>query len=36
MVVSSPQARRTYLLVGLVDSSLLKQAGEELAGYRGR
>jgi hypothetical protein len=36
MVVSSPQARRTYLLVGLVDSSLLKQAGEELAAFRGR
>ena len=36
MVVSSPQSRRTYLLVGLVDSSLLAQAGEELAAYRGR
>jgi hypothetical protein len=36
MVVSSPQARRTYLLVGLVDPDFLVQAGRELAAFRGQ
>ena len=36
MVVSSPQARRTYLLVGLVDPDFLVKAGTELAAYRGQ
>ena len=35
MVLSSRQARRTYLLVGLVDPDLLVKAGTELAAYRG-
>jgi hypothetical protein len=36
MVVSAPQARRTYLLVGLVDPDFLVQAGRELAAFRGQ
>jgi hypothetical protein len=36
MVVSSLAARRTYVLVGLVSPALLRQAGEQLAAFRGR